>query len=338
MGARDAAPGRKRLGLALIVALAGLALIGIAQAIPNRHSIEDNLTRRSTTALEAADIRGVQVRFVGRDGSLVVPTDGEVEKAREVVAALAGVRVVSARGPVGTTPLRPPVVTISVDNGITVAGQVPSDKARNALVSTLGDAGMVQDRLAVDAGVSDTSLDRLAAVVKALPAGTKGVTIELRDNKISLVGTVPDAHIRETVVRVAGEAFGATNVIDRFTIAAPPETVQRKLTELPQITFEYDSATLTAAGQAAVAEAALILRDNPQAKVRIEGHTDGNGSDAANLTLSQARAETVRNALVASGIAADRLTAAGYGEGRHKVPDTTPDNQAINRRVEFVVL
>jgi outer membrane protein OmpA-like peptidoglycan-associated protein len=79
------------------------------------------------------------------------------------------------------------------------------------------------------------------------------------------------------------------------------------------------------------------LRANPSAKVRIEGHTDSNGTPESNLLLSQARAQAVLDALVAQGIAADRLTAVGLGETRLQALGTTEADHAVNRRVEFVV-
>jgi outer membrane protein OmpA-like peptidoglycan-associated protein len=117
----------------------------------------------------------------------------------------------------------------------------------------------------------------------------------------------------------------------------PPEAIQHELSELPLITFENNKATLSPAAQATVVRVAELLRRNQMVRIRIEGHTDTNGTAAANLTLSQARAQSVLNALVTLGIRADRLTAIGYGEDRPKVPDTSPENRAINRRVEFVV-
>jgi outer membrane protein OmpA-like peptidoglycan-associated protein len=72
--------------------------------------------------------------------------------------------------------------------------------------------------------------------------------------------------------------------------------------------------------------------------VRIEGHTDTNGTPESNLLLSQDRANTVMNTLISLGIAANRMTAVGLGQTGLKVPDDSPANQAINRRVEFIVL
>jgi outer membrane protein OmpA-like peptidoglycan-associated protein len=120
------------------------------------------------------------------------------------------------------------------------------------------------------------------------------------------------------------------------TPSAPP--VQEQLGALPTVTFENNSATLTPQGQAVVVNIANILKAHPTVKIRIEGHTDSRGAAAANLKLSQLRALAVLNALKAQGIAADRILAAGFGESRPKVPDTSDANRAINRRVELIVV
>ena len=328
---------KRPVWLVVLVAVVGLVLIGAAQVMPNRHSMQDNLTQRSIAALDGAGLKGFQVSFVGRDGSVVVASSAEVDRARDIVGKLDGVRVVSARAIELPAPTRTPTVTVKVDGGqVSVVGGVPTEAARAALTTALG--GATQSQLTVDTGVTDAGLTGLPAVVRAFGSTSKGVTIELRDGKLTLTGTVESSLIRDAAIAASGQAVTAANVVDRLVVSVPPEVVQRGLTDLPQITFENDSATLTAAGQAAVAKAAELLRTSPGAKVRIEGHTDGNGTPASNLVLSRARARSVMDSLISLGISADRLTAAGFGETRPKVPDTSAENRAINRRVEFVVL
>lgn len=69
--------------------------------------------------------------------------------------------------------------------------------------------------------------------------------------------------------------------------------------------------------------------------LRVEGHTDGIGVDTRNTPLSLRRAEAVRAALIARGIAADRLIAEGYGDSRPIANNGTADGRARNRRIEI---
>jgi len=82
---------------------------------------------------------------------------------------------------------------------------------------------------------------------------------------------------------------------------------------------------------------AEILKAFPAVKVKIGGYTDNVGDPADNMKLSQARAENVMKQLVALGIAADRMTAEGYGE-QHPIADNNdPAGRAMNRRISLRV-
>jgi OmpA-OmpF porin, OOP family len=88
---------------------------------------------------------------------------------------------------------------------------------------------------------------------------------------------------------------------------------------------------------ATLKEIASILKDNPELKIIIAGHTDSDGDDAMNLDLSKRRAENVKKMLVSEfQIQADRISTEGKGEVEPVVPNTTAENKAKNRRVEFV--
>ena len=86
-------------------------------------------------------------------------------------------------------------------------------------------------------------------------------------------------------------------------------------------------------------EIAKILNEVPDVKVKIVGHTDSDGQDAANLDLSKRRAASVKAELAKNfGVSADRLETDGAGETQPVAPNDTPANKALNRRVEFVKL
>jgi outer membrane protein OmpA-like peptidoglycan-associated protein len=79
-----------------------------------------------------------------------------------------------------------------------------------------------------------------------------------------------------------------------------------------------------------------VLKKNTQIKLEVQGHTDDKGPPAYNKRLSQQRADSVRTYLIQRGIDSARLTAVGYGMERPIVPNTTPVNRALNRRVQFI--
>ena len=102
------------------------------------------------------------------------------------------------------------------------------------------------------------------------------------------------------------------------------------------IEFDLDKATLQPAADDDIAEIVKLLADNPTLELAIEGHTDASGTAAHNKDLSERRARTVKERLVAAGIDGSRLTTAGYGATRPLAKNREPDAAARNRRVELV--
>ncbi len=81
-----------------------------------------------------------------------------------------------------------------------------------------------------------------------------------------------------------------------------------------------------------------VLKSNPGVKVRIEGHTDADGSDEYNQTLSDNRANAIYDYFISKGVQRDRLSAKGYGESRPIASNDTDSGKALNRRIELTVL
>ncbi len=126
---------------------------------------------------------------------------------------------------------------------------------------------------------------------------------------------------------------------DERSAAASVEAdlVSKCRAEIPGVYFEFGSADLRPESDVALADVGRALNAHPDWKLSIEGHTDAVGSPAANLTLSQRRAEAVRTALSTRyHVAASRLTAAGFGQTKPREPNTSLEGRARNRRVEMV--
>ena len=84
-------------------------------------------------------------------------------------------------------------------------------------------------------------------------------------------------------------------------------------------------------------EVSKALKEQEGRSFTIEGHTDSVGNDASNMTLSQKRADSVREFLVSRGVPADRVRSTGVGEGRPIADNQSAEGRANNRRVEIVV-
>lgn len=117
--------------------------------------------------------------------------------------------------------------------------------------------------------------------------------------------------------------------------AAPLFPDERRSLVLEGVNFAYDKAELTTESHAVLDQVAASLRDWPEVRVEIGGHTDSRGSDAYNQRLSQARAEAVRAYLQSKGVADSRMNARGYGEGKPIASNETEAGRAQNRRVEL---
>lgn len=103
------------------------------------------------------------------------------------------------------------------------------------------------------------------------------------------------------------------------------------------ILFDVNSDKIKPESYGTLKEIAKVLTDNSDVKVKIVGHTDSDGSDAANLDLSKRRAASVKNTLVNDfGIDASRMETDGKGESEPMADNKTAEGKANNRRVEFI--
>lgn len=104
---------------------------------------------------------------------------------------------------------------------------------------------------------------------------------------------------------------------------------------LEGVNFETGRAVLTAESQSILDRVAESLVASPEVNIEVQGHTDNTGSLAGNNRISQQRADAVRQYLISKGVAANRLTARGYGPSQPAASNTTAAGRAQNRRVEL---
>jgi len=117
----------------------------------------------------------------------------------------------------------------------------------------------------------------------------------------------------------------------------------QKLIVLDDTHFEFDSATLTKEGAKIVIQNIQIPRETPEAKIRIAGYASASGTEEYNQKLSERRAKSVKEILIAGNIAPERLTTIGYGETRPVLFEPMPKHidskeARANMRVLFEII
>lgn len=224
---------------------------------------------------------------------------------------------------------------------VTIAGMVldkDEEPVPNAIIRIVGDDGSNQKEIARDDGSFRFKLER--GVKYVMKAGAKGY-LNVKQEFTSGM-----------------EEEDAEYEVD-FILAAinKPQVVEN-------IFYDFDKATLRPESKAALDEMIVMLKENPNVTIEMGAHTDRKGSDEYNINLSNRRAKSVVDYLIAGGIEPDRLTWKGYGESTPKkvtkrinrefpqFPEDTlldeafietlsPEDQEaadqINRRTEFQV-
>ena len=347
--------------------MGGAGWLGISAIclLTNLGPLEADLADRSQIALATAglseQITDGEISFTGEIATLrgTVSDEGVREQIADVVADVRGVRrinneiglaavtipeaatpSVSTTAPPTVPPaLRPPSLqAVASGTTITLTGEVPSqdvaDRWLEAAQTAYGadnvvDQLTISEEIAVEDWLAGGESLRLLAVME-------GGSISIGDGALVAAGLATDqaAH-DEILARLTADLPGVT-IEDRIEIAqqAPDEIV---LPDLSGIRFETNSAAITTDSIPILDEAVQVLASFPAVAVEVAGHTDSDGNAAANLALSQARADAVLIYLVDHGIAAARLTAVGYGEAEPLTDNATPEGKAQNRRIEFKI-
>ena len=161
-----------------------------------------------------------------------------------------------------------------------------------------------------------------------------------QDKIVDLPRAFPAGCVQPDRLRFEYGAILISNV--RIAVGAP-DTRSKLITEGKLVTygiyFDVNKDVVKAESFGTMKSIADVLKENPDVRVKIIGHTDSDGDNAKNLDLSQRRAKSVMNELVkVFGIDASRLETDGMGETKPVAPNDTPVNKALNRRVEFVKL
>ena len=211
----------------------------------------------------------------------------------------------------------------------TVKGTWPAGKATSLVVTLDGNSYKLGKDLDL---LSDASGHWKLKPTKPLVNGTYDVIAQVAD---AAGQTAMDATKDELVVNVAppppappaAEAYDCVSTMARISAVFP-------------VRFAFNVSALANPYDLATNQYAALLKD-PRCltmKVQVAGHADYKGSEAYNQGLSERRAQSVIDALVAAGVTADRLTGIGYSKDKPLDPALNDSARMKNRRVEFTVL
>jgi outer membrane protein OmpA-like peptidoglycan-associated protein len=110
-----------------------------------------------------------------------------------------------------------------------------------------------------------------------------------------------------------------------------------QVVRLNNVFFDFDKWDLRPESFMELNRVVKLLNENPAIEIEMSAHTDSYGSDEYNITLSQNRARSVMEYILAKGVAPTRIISQGYGETKPVVPNDTPENRQLNRRYRWLI-
>ncbi len=261
----------------------------------------------------------------GDDGKIVIGGFAPSEAARTAAMAAAGAAGSGVSGAAALATGLPAAIDFgaSTNLGFAALAKLKSGEM------ILGEDGLIIR------GIGDQGpVDAVRAMLSSLPAG---VRIKLAD-LTALAAPAPQPPPAPQPAATPAPAAAAT--APRRPLTAEEEACQKQMVDrLAQntIKFRTGSDEIESESSSVIDDLAGVLKNCANVKVEIAGHTDNVGAPEMNKDLSLRRAQSVAKALEGKGIAADRMSAAGYGEERPVASNDTREGRAQNRRTEFVV-
>ena len=224
---------------------------------------------------------------------------------------------------------------------VVVTGTVPDDATRGAIVQRLRalyGADAVADRMVVAPVLAPPGWP--AQVQQLLGPGIKAVgkgELKVAGNQVSVRGEVASDAARAR----AGNALSAA-MAPGYALRTDLRVAQGQQmldAVLAQRIIEFDSgrATLRPSGMAILDEMAAVILKLKGARIDVSGHTDNVGPRGANIALSQARAQAVRDYLAGKGVDPGTVAVSGVGPDRPVADNGSAEGRARNRRIEFRV-
>jgi OOP family OmpA-OmpF porin len=279
---------------------------------------------------------------------------GHLEGVTDVIPELQYVAPVNFETP---DIVAPPLNLTWADGSVEIVGEISTEANRNLFVSTLeelfpghvnADGLVVVDGLPAERDWISSAIGIIDVGGRTLAEGR--VLINAAERLIQMSGQYETRQDRRDAEQDIQALIEATtfDFISGLSIPEPPAFTHQDVEELQEsiddliagkvVEFELNSDQLTPVGRDLLDEILAALEQFPNVPIEIAGHTDNQGDAAANLDLSERRAQAAFDYFVANGQDPARFVVQGYGEEIQVASNDTAEGRARNRRIEFKAL
>ena len=350
--------GRDRiLAAATAAGLQGKVDCRIGLGVPSRawpEAVELALKALADLGGESVTFSDADITLIAREGTDQALYDrviGELENALPPVFALAAVLPETPQAGAEGPPEF--VATLSPEGDVQLRGRIGSELARTTAESyaqALFGAGEVAMAARIDDSLGQAWSVRVLAGLEALGMLANGAVL-VTPTEVSISGNTGNSNARAEIAALLSEKLGdgqeydiAVTYVERLdpTLGIPtPEECEAQIVQIigdRKITFEPGAATLDASAKDILDEVAELLKLCGDIPLEIQGHTDSQGREVMNQELSQARAESVLDALRNRRVLTAAYTARGYGEAQPIADNGTEEGREANRRIEFKLI
>ncbi len=235
-----------------------------------------------------------------------------------------------------------PAITDPKPGQILVTGTVPDEASKASVLTKLQQlygADRVVDQISIGAVVLPANWN--GYVQKLISPDLKMISrgqLKIDGTAINLSGEVNNEVQRQQIASNMAANLNPTYTIKNgLRVSASEQGLLDHTLANRTIEFESGKATLTPSGKKILDEMTSALLQLKERKVEVIGHTDNSGLRSRNLSLSQARADAVKEYLIEKGLNPDQIRTSGQGPDRPLVANDTPEQRSRNRRIEFRV-
>jgi len=196
-------------------------------------------------------------------------------------------------------------------------------------------ARMEAEKQRIASMVQAEESDRLRAEGEQSAAAAEAARAQAEQTKRIADAQAKEAELARKEAQLA--ELAASDLRGRLQNIRATRGAQGMQMTLDDIAFAPGRAALRPEAKSSLGKLVAFVNKDPSKPIRIEGHTDSRGNANANQILSQRRADSVRDALIAAGVASSRMTSVGLGEDNAVADNETEEGRAKNRRVDVIL-